>query len=362
MVPDFSHRAYFLDSLRGVCCLFVIMHHWKLGPIPRPVSGTGGSLIQEGKDLNVYQFLVKRSLHIYPLHYIFIFTAATVDCIVYGPSSVTRQQIFGEMFYLQNFVGKLQGHTWTLAVEEHFYVLLPLALLASGSKFPRVCISVIALVSFVCTFQSLVWGFSAATRVSPHYKETYFCIDGLFIGALLAWHKHYSPDLFECSQGRHAFRFCLGALALVTSAALTGLDPIFSRAIIGYLMNSVSSAVVVASLTELHVEPKSWTYYLFYPLSFIGFYLYAVYLFHNFFVKWVMYAVTVGAVSDPATGFALCIACAVFTGWAMSELIDPVSHRARKHLLANPQPPVGEDYDKNLDSQLAQLVTVPGHV
>eukprot|EP00961_Rhodomonas_salina_P189932 2562428-Rhodomonas_salina.2 len=317
----------------------------------------GGSLIREGKDLDVYGFFVKRSLRIYPLHYIYIFTAATVDCVVYGPFAVTRQKLFGEMFYLQNFVGKLQGHTWTLAVEEHFYVLLPLALLASGSKFPRVCLYVVGLVSFARTFQSLVWGFNAATRVSPHYQETYFRIDGLFIGALLAWHKHYSPDWFECSQCRHAVRFCVGALALVTSAALTGLDPVFSRAIIGYLMNSVSSAVVVASLSELHVEPKSFTFYMFYPLSFIGFYSYAVYLFHNFFIKWVMYAVTAGAVSDPATGFALCIACAVFTGWAMSELIDPVSHRARKHLLANPPPPVGEDCGKNLDSQLAQLVS-----
>eukprot|EP00961_Rhodomonas_salina_P103450 1391750-Rhodomonas_salina.1 len=206
MVPDFTGRAFCLDAVRGVCCLLVIIHHWRFGPIPGPVRGTcyigvdvffvlsgylvGGSLIREAArgQLDVYKFFVKRSLRIYPMHYIFIVIVVTMDCLWLGPETVTRQEVFGEMFYLQNFVGKLQGHTWTLAVEEHFYIILPLVLMASGRHFPRACGAVVCIVSFARTLQSLVWGFNASTRVTPHYKETYFRIDALFIGSLLGWY------------------------------------------------------------------------------------------------------------------------------------------------------------------------------
>jgi peptidoglycan/LPS O-acetylase OafA/YrhL len=49
-------------------------------------------------------------------------------------------KLLPNLIHLQNYFGSPRVQTWSLAVEEHFYVLLPLALLAylyEGSRFYR---------------------------------------------------------------------------------------------------------------------------------------------------------------------------------------------------------------------------------
>ena len=54
--------------------------------------------------------------------------------------------------------GSLQGHTWSLAVEEHFYVLLPLLVLLSGTLLPFAALSIIAVTNINRLLLVFVWG------------------------------------------------------------------------------------------------------------------------------------------------------------------------------------------------------------
>jgi len=48
---------------------------------------------------------------------------------------ITLRAALGEFFFVQNYLGGLWGHTWSLAVEEHFYLIL-LLLRGSQSGWP----------------------------------------------------------------------------------------------------------------------------------------------------------------------------------------------------------------------------------
>jgi peptidoglycan/LPS O-acetylase OafA/YrhL len=46
-------------------------------------------------------------------------------------------RLFAEVLYFQSYIPKLWNHTWSLAVEEHFYVLLGASVYAAASLYRR---------------------------------------------------------------------------------------------------------------------------------------------------------------------------------------------------------------------------------
>src|SRR5690606_2129619 len=73
-------------------------------------------------------FLIRRGLKIYPLFYSFviislIFVAVSTYFFGYQKEDLSFK-IFSEVVFVQNYFEGLWGHTWSLAIEEHFYLLL----------------------------------------------------------------------------------------------------------------------------------------------------------------------------------------------------------------------------------------------
>ena len=112
------------------------------------------------------RFLIRRGFKIYPAFYLFLFISFLVAGVYSPDPSVWRgwpglfvysqSQVFGELLFLQNYLGSFWSHTWSLAVEEHFYfalVLVVLGMQAQGKdlenpffRLPRVFFAVAALV------------------------------------------------------------------------------------------------------------------------------------------------------------------------------------------------------------------------
>jgi peptidoglycan/LPS O-acetylase OafA/YrhL len=155
-----SGRIASLDVLRAIAVLLVLGRHL---PLPGPdiavlpartatrwvlfgwvgvdlffvLSGflVGGLLFAEYRArgaVRVGRFFVRRAFKIYPAFYVFL-----AFLIIWGVfqefagvapwvdvKPLSWRNLLGETLFLQNYVGQLQGHTWSLAVEEHFYVLL----------------------------------------------------------------------------------------------------------------------------------------------------------------------------------------------------------------------------------------------
>ena len=150
------HRNRSLDVLRAIAVLLVLGRHMPLA------TSTGDSwisdaiavwhrggwigvdlffvvsgflvsrlLLREYEDrgsLDVGRFLVRRGFKIYPSFY-FFFIVTIVRRLLWD-EPLMRSGVVGEACFVQNYLGTLWGHTWSLAVEEHFYILLPLSLLA----------------------------------------------------------------------------------------------------------------------------------------------------------------------------------------------------------------------------------------
>jgi peptidoglycan/LPS O-acetylase OafA/YrhL len=255
--PTPSHaRMVQLDVLRGVAILLVLCRHapvpwawagplmpaahflWKLGwsgvDLFFVLSGflIGGLLFKEIKKtdrLDVKRFLIRRGMKIWPAYFVFLayvylaqYTAYTPGRLL-APEVVTRfphhpilalasiwyahghsawkslQDIWPNLIHAQNYFNRsIRGVTWSLAVEEHFYLVLPLVLLLlvrrrkPGSTMPMVPIIAVALI-VVCTALRFITNWNRPFADVTHVFPTHLRIDGLFFGVLIAYLFHLQP-------------------------------------------------------------------------------------------------------------------------------------------------------------------------
>jgi len=148
------------------------------------------------------RFFVRRAFKIYPAFWVFI--ALTLILRFQQTGKLDVAGFFAEMFFVQNYFPGLWGHTWSLAVEEHFYIQLigsffVLKLLARGSKLnihlvPRVfdVVLVACMIARVLTW----WYLSVSSSTHQRWATwvTHLRIDALFFGMLLAYWWYFRWD------------------------------------------------------------------------------------------------------------------------------------------------------------------------
>lgn len=206
-----------LDGIRGAAILVVIAHNggWVLGESPAlavrvaaaltatgwlgvqlffVLSGfliTGLLLDAEGTPGALRTFLVRRGLRILPLYYAFL-----IPILLFGPNLAwsaewadeVRREQWWYVFYLSNWIQPLGNdidglsHLWSLAVEEQFYLVWPLIVLAmTRERLLRLCaLTVVATPIIRWALVDAGWPSQAA------YQWTVARWDALAMGAALA--------------------------------------------------------------------------------------------------------------------------------------------------------------------------------
>lgn len=116
-------------------------------------------------------------------------------------------------------VGSLNdfAHSWSLAVEEHFYLALPLLLIAFGLLGSKARAHVVALLVALALAFVATRHFVASTGIEVYPKLSHWRTDGLLVGVILAA-LHLRSDRFSHSLQHHRGAW-IGATLVLTAVA-----------------------------------------------------------------------------------------------------------------------------------------------
>jgi peptidoglycan/LPS O-acetylase OafA/YrhL len=211
-----------LDGLRGLAILLVLFAHFTpkgghtlVGAIVRGIASVGSTgvdlffvlsgflitgILLEAKGGAHYfrNFYARRTLRIFPLYYGVLFVCFVVVPLIHPPGEAERR-VAREQGWLWLYAGNIReslphayfpfnggwiamDHFWSLAVEEHFYLVWPLAVFLLGRR---------AMIGFSLALIGVALGLRAGLYYSPiesmaHYHFTPCRMDELAMGGLLA--------------------------------------------------------------------------------------------------------------------------------------------------------------------------------
>ncbi len=263
--------------------------------------------------ISIRNFILRRTLRIFPLYILFLVIATLLH--VFGRNVTSWDSLFYAYLYSYNFVPRdlytgFMGHTWSLAVEEHFYLVWPTVfLLLFGRRRP-------ALVALVVTFIASA-PFVQLLLIKAGLSERYFVDRWSFVagaaiavGCLLALAigSERSAGPLRRVAG-HPAGLAIGALLYANSLYLTS-DSWFVHNIGANYLRTVGIALAIA---WIYFNPASRLVALLElpPLKYIGLISYGIYMYQGLFLdtgpardpgqSWP---------PDPATGFLLLVVAA----------------------------------------------------
>ncbi len=226
----FKNSSYFpsLNGIRAICAMMVIKEHaqWKIGSAPQMIEWgflgvdmffvISGFLIvtlllrerDRAGQIDLKQFYVRRTLRIFPIYYLVIACLFVLAVATYGHSTKTWDlykwsfPIF--LLYLQDLVPISLGllfHTWSLAMEEQFYLVWP-----SVERFLRASLVVPVLLVLIVICQLCNFGFFADAITSIYgpdgVRRPLFLITftPILLGVLAA-HAMHDPKIGQALTG-----------------------------------------------------------------------------------------------------------------------------------------------------------------
>nr|WP_275902385.1 acyltransferase [Myxococcus eversor] len=241
-----------MDLLRGLAIVIVVLFHY-----PRPdghetyrmlanfgwtgvelffvLSGflIGSQLLEpvaRGETPSLKRFYLRRSMRILPPYLIVVALYLFVPAWSERPVETPAWRF---LTFTQNFGLSLNGfsHAWSLCVEEHFYLVLPLCVLALRGRVraPHLLTGAVGLMVAGMLLRAGLWQ-RHFSMLGPDeagwrgydtllYYPTYARLDGLTCGVLLAALRVFRPAAWErWTRGARA-----GGLALVGVACLASV-------------------------------------------------------------------------------------------------------------------------------------------
>lgn len=302
-----SGRISSIDIFRSIAILSVVIYHYKewlpygyLGvSLFFVISGflIGNILLKEFIEhgtIQYFKFILSRGFKIWPSYYAFLILGNILAYLLYAKIAPENVIPLNDMprylFFYKNFIGNQYHwcfeHVWSLCVEEHFYLALPISFIFIGCiKWNRlsqkrillVSLSIMIILSILFRTILLLY-FSSSINT---YESTFVRIHELLFGVLLSWLFMFYKD--HCGKIKKIILlFFLGLIIFIISILLNSYCQ--SKYYTTYLfpiLIPVSFCFMLIGTYYINFSNLKW-------LRVIAYYSYNWYLWHTLFVIFII--------------------------------------------------------------------------
>ena len=234
-------------------------------------------------------FYVRRALRILPVYFLYLAVVATLVGV--GLYTDTATTWIGSLTFTRNFTGRsdsLTGHYWSLSVEEQFYLLWPVMLVAFRLwRRPRLAAGILLIPVVLCPIlrTGIVqahWPSQWVARALNVFSTAVYA-DSLAVGCLGAFaYRAYRDRLKRVASGA-----VLGvALAVfVLAAAIDGRSGVSGT---GAVLPLISAIALVCAILVTIERPSGHVYWLLNakPVVWLGVLSYSLYVWQELFVSY----------------------------------------------------------------------------
>ena len=297
-----------IDGLRAVAVLSVLFYHAGFSWIPGGYVGVDVFFVISGYlitriivdqisrgEFSFADFYTRRALRILPAFYLVIFATLGVTFLLYAPNDFAAfsRSVISSIFFVSNiYFWRSNGyfsedaeiapllHTWSLAVEEQFYIFWPIFLVIAF-RFPKWLLIIIFITGFSTSFALSEYG-------ARYYAQATFFVAPtraweLLVGAALAlvWRRERTVAPFV------GFTLSIVGIGLITYAVLifdqdtrfpglAALWPVFGAACLIIAGPNSPAGHALSHPMAVHIGRISYSLYLWHwPIfAFMRYYLF----------------------------------------------------------------------------------------
>ncbi|QSB26503.1 acyltransferase [Flavobacterium sp. CLA17] len=312
-VPE---KLYGLDHLRALAIILVFFFHYYILSDGEPewlpdvasFGWTGVDLffvlsgflissqlflqIKKGQLISFKVFFIKRFFRIVPA---FLATVGIYFCFPYFREKEALPAIWRFLTFTQNFNLNLKdygtfSHCWSLCVEEHFYLFLPIILifLQTSKLFSKSYWLLIGLFLFGFAIRFYSFNHLYLPKIGEQnswmywykfiYYPTYNRLDGLLVGVSIAGIYQFLPNLW-IKLSKYGNQFILFSLCILTAAYFLCEDLMtFKASVFGFPLIALGFGFMVAG----SISPISFLYKMNSKITtFIAHLSFSIYLTHK---------------------------------------------------------------------------------
>ncbi|BAV09532.1 Peptidoglycan/LPS O-acetylase OafA/YrhL, contains acyltransferase and SGNH-hydrolase domains [Filimonas lacunae] len=372
-VTPVKQRNTTLDVIRGIAITMVLLHHaaiveksavpgfpfkqirlflcsftiggWSGVDLFFVLSGflVSGLLFKEYNEqrtINAGRFLIRRFFKIFPSFAVFILLTFLIE----QPLQLGLQSGFSsidyvkDLFFLNNYLGGRWITTWSLDVEEAFYLLLPVFFIfiiaRKNMKARTFLVAYILLCVCGIAFRIKSNLEHPAYSFELHYIKTHFRLDALFFGVFLSYLYNYKQEELKVFLRKYR-------VVIVACSALFLLPNFFIRRDDYNWVSVVLLATNPIFYGGLIIMAIEFGGVLFKNrfIALVGRNSYAIYLWHAFVNLYMIKYLYSGSVASYFTYLFTYLAVSIIVGIIMTRLIETPFLRLRERLFGKKRQP-----------------------
>jgi len=298
-----GQRITSVDIFRSIAILTVVLFHFNhtlpygyLGvDLFFVISGllVGGILTREfikNKKIQYLKFFLQRAGKIWPSYFFFMFFGSVLAWLFYE-NTIHQDQIIASddyyryLFFYQNYTGVpfhwSFDHVWSICVEEHFYLILPLMFILVASIF-RAKAKWLFLLTIATIIAGVVFKYASLylTTGQDTYSGTHNRIDALAWGVLLNLLIHF--------KWKEQFIDSIKLVLIILGIIILGIAIYLHTLEFSAIYNKIwFQAIVPFSFFLMILGAYKLDFSRFVPFRFIAYYSYNWYLWHPIFVMFI---------------------------------------------------------------------------